>query len=66
MAYRQAKDRVAKEFECFIIRRNVLIFVCKGTMDQRAQKKFTVVETVPQSILEFFEIGCCCMVPYQK
>jgi hypothetical protein len=58
MAYCQSKDRIAKEFERFVIRRNVLIFVCKGTMDKRAEKKVPVLESVPEFILQFFEIAC--------
>ena len=66
MAYCQSKDRIAKEFERFVIRRNVLIFVCKGTMDKRTEKKLAVLESVPELILQFFEIGCLEHGPIEK
>ncbi len=58
MAYCQSENRIAQKLQGLVIRRNVLILVCKGTVDERAEKKFFVLESVPKFILQFFEISC--------
>ena len=58
MAYCQSEHRIAKKLQGLVIRRNVLILVGKGTMDQRTEKKLFVLESVLEFILQFFKISC--------
>ena len=58
MAYRQSENRIAKKLQGLVIRRDVLILVGIGTMDQGTEKKFFVLEPVIEFVLQFFEISC--------